>query len=97
MQLISIENLRLTDRNKAGADVVFALEGIQAKAELNFYLQGKQCLTVRLGRHDENISTAELENYINQHSREIRQQIDPHIGPMREEKRRQLYEQDNNE
>ncbi len=91
MQLIKIENLRLTDRNKAGGNAVFAHEGNEIGAELNFYLQGNQCLTIRLGRHDKSISTGELEKYLDEHRMEIRRQINPEVERLRREKRLELY------
>ena len=61
MELLSLENFRFIDRNKAGANAYLDYEGEKVHAEFNFYLQGNQCLGIRLGRHDTQVETALLE------------------------------------
>ncbi|PKM78035.1 MAG: hypothetical protein CVU90_04790 [Firmicutes bacterium HGW-Firmicutes-15] len=91
MQLIAIENLRMTGQNMAGADVVFDIDGRPVKAELNFYLQGTQCLAIKLGRHDKGVASSDLEAYLKQSGIEIKKQLKPDIERIRKERRRLVF------
>jgi hypothetical protein len=92
MQLITIENLRMTGQNMASGDAVFDIEGSkQIKAELNFYLQGNQCLAIKLGRHDKSVSSNDLNLYLIQQKNDIRQQIKSDIERLRKERRRLVF------
>lgn len=62
------------------------------KAEFYFYLQGNDCLSIRVGRHDTAIETRELENYINQNRTKLKQQVKPDVIRVREEQRGSLLE-----
>lgn len=90
MKLLRIENFRLTDRNKAAGDAYFEWEEKELKAELIFYLQGYQCLSIRVGRHDPSLNTRDIENYVNQHSRELRQEVQPDVERVKKERERIL-------
>lgn len=90
MQLISFTGLQLTDYNMATGKGVFEVDNCQREAELFFYLQGQDCLGIRLGRHDQGLSTKALEDYLAMHKTEIRKQIKPEIKGLREEGRKQL-------
>jgi hypothetical protein len=47
LQLVSIENLRMTGQNMAGGRAIFNVgEYNQVKAELSCYLQGTRCLAI---------------------------------------------------
>jgi len=87
MRLARIDNLRMVDRNKAGGQGVFEIDGQISHAELFFYLQGNQCLSIRLGRHDKNVNTAQLEKYIEEKRSDIRRIITPQVERIREEAR----------
>lgn len=87
MKLLAIENFRLTDRNKAGGDAIFDYKGIRIKADFIFYLQSDQCLSIRVGRHDPEIHTAELEEYINQNRQELKKFVKPDVERVRKEQR----------
>ena len=63
MRLLRIENFRHIDRNKAGGDAYLEYGDVEVRAEFIFYLQGNDCLNIRLGRHDTRVSTQELEDF----------------------------------
>jgi hypothetical protein len=90
MQLKSIEDLHMTDYNMAGGKGVFEVDHCQREADLIFYLQGQECLGIRLGRHDKSVATKALEEYLTLHKTEIREQVKPEIPRMREEGRQIL-------
>lgn len=90
MYLKSIEELHMTDYNMASGKGLFEVDNCQREADLVFYLQGQECLGVRLGRHDKSVATKALEEYLNLHRTEIRQQVKPEIPRMREEGRQVL-------
>jgi len=90
MQLISFTDLHMTDYNMASGKGIFDVDSFPHEAELFFYLQGQDCLGIRLGRHDKGISTKALEDYLTLHKTEIRRQIKPEIPGLREEGRQQL-------
>jgi hypothetical protein len=92
VQLVSFTGLHLTDYNMATGKGVFAADNGQHEAELFFYLQGQDCLGIRLGRHDQGISTQALEDYLAMHKTEIRRQIQPVVEELREEGRQQLMQ-----
>jgi hypothetical protein len=87
MHLIAIENLRMTGQNMAGGDAIFDIDGNSVRAELNFYLQGTQCLAIRLGRHDRTVISSDLEAYLSQYKTVIKQQIKPDVERIRKERR----------
>ena len=91
MKFIGFENLRLTDRNRAGGDAVFELNGEKAKAEFSFYLQLNECLSIRLNRHDKKLSTAELEKFISDNRLELKKMVQPDVERLRRAKRKELY------
>ncbi|MEN6351096.1 MAG: hypothetical protein ABFD08_17095 [Syntrophomonas sp.] len=91
MELKSIENFRLTDRNKAGGDAIFDYHGQEIKAEFNFYLQSNECLSIRLGRHDKAVPTSELEDFIQQNRLELKKMVKPDVERVRRERRERLY------
>ncbi|SHH24293.1 hypothetical protein SAMN02745221_02005 [Thermosyntropha lipolytica DSM 11003] len=90
MQLLRIENFHLTDRNKAAGDAYFACDGQEYRAELIFYLQGYQCLSIRVGRHDPSLNTRDIEDYVERHSRELRQQVQPEVERVKKEREKML-------
>lgn len=87
MRLLRIENFRHIDRNKAGGDACLEYGDIEVRAEFIFYLQGNDCLNVRLGRHDTRISTQELEDFLAQQRQHLRQWIKPEVERIRQERR----------
>lgn len=88
MDLIKIDNFRLTDRNKAGGDAIFDYNGKTVKADFIFYLQSDQCLSIRVGRHDTEVHTAELEAYINANRQDLKKLVKPDVERVRKEQRR---------
>jgi hypothetical protein len=90
MQLLSLTDLHMTDYNMAIGKGIFTVDNYQYEAELFFYLQGQDCLGIRLGRHDEGIPTKDIEDYLTMYKTEIRKQIKPEIQGLREEGRQQL-------
>ncbi len=84
MKMVAIEDLRMTADNTAAAKAVFELGNTQYRADLKVYLQGNDCLAVRLGRHDKGVESRELEDYLFAHKMEIRQQIKPEVAGLRQ-------------
>lgn len=87
MKLISIDNLRLTDRNKAGGKAVFEKDGKQCGADLVFYLQGDSCLSIRVGRHDLSLATKEIDEYLFSNRITLKKDIKPDVERLRQEAR----------
>ncbi|HQD91417.1 MAG TPA: hypothetical protein PLP71_10420 [Syntrophomonadaceae bacterium] len=90
MKFLGIENFRLTDRNKANGDAVFEVGDHLAKADFNFYLQGEDCLSIRLGRHDVSLKTDELEAFLKDNMLNIRKLVKPEVERVRRERREQM-------
>ncbi|HPF44370.1 MAG TPA: hypothetical protein PKV15_06680 [Syntrophomonadaceae bacterium] len=86
MELLSLENFRFIDRDKAGANAYLDFNGRKIHAEFNFYLQGKQCLSIRLGRHDKEVETELLEAFIRENHTWIRKMVEPDIIRIRQER-----------
>lgn len=91
MRLMGIENFRLVDRNKAGADVIFEKDSNEYKANFFFYLQGNSCLSIRTGRHEEGLRTYELEDYIKENRNELKKMVKPEVERVRKEQRIRVY------
>lgn len=87
VKLLGFENFRLTDRNKANADAIFDTGEGKARADFIFYLQGNDCLSIRVGRHDNQISTAQLEEYINENRLDLKRLVKPDVERVRQEAR----------
>ncbi|HEX3012587.1 MAG TPA: hypothetical protein VHQ70_11280 [Syntrophomonadaceae bacterium] len=94
MKLVAVENFRLTDRNKAGGDGMFDCDGHHIKAELVYYLQGNQCLSIKLGRHDISVATTELEKYITAHQSEMRNMVADDVERLRKERQAMINTQE---
>lgn len=94
VKLVTVEDLRLTDRNKAGGDGVFDCDGRVIRAELIYYLQGYQCLSLKLGRHDTSVSTDELERYLAAHQIEMRDMVKADVERLKKERQARLSYQD---
>lgn len=92
MELLSLENFRFTDRSKAGADAYLDYCGQKIHAEFNFYLQGSQCLGIRLGRHDKQIATELLEKYIRENLSQLKKMVVPDIERIRQERFNRMME-----
>lgn len=90
MKLVAVENFRLTDRNKAGGDGLFDYQGRTIKAELIYYLQSNRCLSIKLGRHDSSVTTAELENYLTKHHTEMRNMVASDVERLKIERRNRI-------
>ncbi len=84
---MKIENFRHIDRNKAGGDAYLEYGQHTVKAEFIFYLQGSDCLNIRLGRHDTVVSTLELEEFLKESRNDLRRQIKPEVERIRKERR----------
>ena len=85
MQMLAIEDLRMISSNMANGNAVFKVNNFRYGAELVFYLQGNDCVGIRLGRHDKSMETSALEEYLTTHKMEIRRQIKPEISSLRNE------------
>lgn len=94
MKFLGIENFRLTDRNKANGYAVFDIGDQQlAKADFIFYLQGEDCLSIRVGRHDVSLKTDELEAFLKDNSLSLRKLVKPEVERVRRESREQMNAQ----
>lgn len=91
MQILKIENLRLISSNMANGNAIFKVNNFRYRAELVFYLQGDDCVGIRLGRHDRSMETRALEEYLTAHKMEIRRQIKPEISNLRNENKQTEY------
>ena len=94
MELLSLENFRFIDRNKAGANACLNYEGKKVNAEFNFYLQGNQCLGIRLGRHDTEVETALLEKFIRENHAMMKKMVIPDIIRIRQERSERMMQAD---
>lgn len=94
MKLLSVENFRLTGRNMAGGDAIIEYNGRNIKAEFNYYLQGNQCLGIRLGRHDKEVATALLEEFIRNHMTELKKMVEPDIARLKKERLERMMQAD---
>ncbi|HHW61991.1 MAG TPA: hypothetical protein GX404_08815 [Syntrophomonadaceae bacterium] len=94
MELLRFENLRFIDRNKIGGDAIFNCDGEEKMADFHFYVQGDQCLSIRLGRHDADLETEQLQNFIRQRHAALKKQVNPEVKRLRAERRRALYGED---
>ncbi|KUG03471.1 hypothetical protein ASZ90_019107 [hydrocarbon metagenome] len=90
MRLLRLENFRHIDRNKAGGDAYLEYGQQVIKAELIFYLQGSDCLNIRLGRHDTVITTSELEEFLKECKSDLRKQIRPDVERIRKERKENM-------
>lgn len=90
MELIKYEDFRLTERNKALANMFFDYNSEIVKAEFIFYLQRDECLGIRVGRHDEKVPTKELENYINQNKFALKKLVQPDVARVKAERLQKL-------
>ncbi|MGI5881041.1 MAG: hypothetical protein ACOX6L_10720 [Syntrophomonadaceae bacterium] len=90
MDMIRIDNFRLTDRNKANGNVIFNFEGEEAWADFIFYLQANDCLSIRLGRHDSRLDTADIEQFIRQNLQALKKQVQPDVERLRRERRERI-------
>lgn len=93
MNFIRIENFRLTDRNKASGDAVFEVDRQQVKADFIFYLQSNDCLSIRIGRHDPRLTTAQLEDYIKENRLPLRQMVKPEVERVRRQAREKYIDE----
>ncbi len=85
MQMLAIEDLRMISSNMANGNAIFKVNNFRYSAEFVFYLQGNDCVGIRLGRHDKRMETKALEEYLNAHKMEIRRQIKPEISSLKNE------------
>lgn len=85
LQLLAVENLRMLDRNKAGGNALLLSGDQTIRAEWVFYLQGNECLNIRLGRHDGSVPTDILETYLKENRARLRQLVKPDVIRLRKE------------
>lgn len=85
MEIVAIEDLCMISSNMATGNAVFKVNNFRYKAEFVFYLQGNECVGVRLGRHDHKMGTNTLEEYLTTHKMDIRRRIKPEIINLRNE------------
>lgn len=91
MQILAIEDLSLISSNMANGNAIFKVNNFRYRAELVFYLQGNDCVGIRLGRHDRSLETGSLEEYLTAHKMEIRRQIKPEISNLRNKNKQTEY------
>lgn len=93
MQMLSLDNFRMIDRNKAAGAAQFQDGEINTEVELIFYLQSNYCVTIKVGRHDKTISQEELVKYVHENRVELKKMVLPMIPPAREAARKAWEEQ----
>ena len=93
MQMLSLDNFRMIDRNKAAGAAQFQDGEINTEVELIFYLQSNYCVTIKVGRHDKTISQEELVKYVHENRVELKKMVAPMIPPAREAAREAWEEQ----
>lgn len=91
MQMLKIEDLQMKSSNMAGGNAIFKVNNFRYKAELVFYLQGQECVGIRLGRHDQKMETRELEDYLTAHKMEMRRQIAQELVSLKNENMQTEY------
>lgn len=92
MQLLSLDNFRMIDRNKAAGAAQLQAGDKNAEVELIFYLQSNYCVSIRVGRHDNSFSQEELAQYVHRNRVELKQMVLPMIPPAREVARKEWDE-----
>jgi len=85
MQMLKIEDVHMISSNMAAGNAVIKVNNFRHKAELVFYLQGGNCVGVRLGRHDQKLKTKNLEAFLNAHKMDIRKQAAQEICNLKNE------------
>lgn len=95
MKLLSVDNFRLTGRNTAGGNAIIEYNSQRVKAEFNYYLQGSQCLGIRLGRHSQEIASAVLEEFIRKNLRELRKMVEPDIIRLKQDRLDKMMQSEN--
>ncbi len=93
MDLIKYEDFRLTERNKALANMFFNYNDETVKAEFIFYLQRDECLGIRVGRHDERVPTQELKQYVKENKPSLKKLVKPDVVRVKEERLRRLMKE----
>lgn len=93
MQMLSLDNFRMIDRNKAAGAAQFQDGEINTEVELIFYLQSNYCVTIKVGRHDKTFSQEELAEYVYENRVELKKMVAPMIPPAREAARKAWEEQ----
>ncbi len=93
MQMLSLDNFRMIDRNKAAGAAQFQAGEINAEVELIFYLQSNYCVTIKVGRHNKTFSDEELVQYVHENRVELKKMVAPMIPPAREAARKAWEEQ----
>ncbi|NLJ73285.1 MAG: hypothetical protein GX333_09760 [Syntrophomonadaceae bacterium] len=90
MELIRFTDFKLTERNKAIANMFFDHNGNEVMAQFIFYLQRDECLGIRVGRHDGAVPTVELENYINKNKPDLKKLVKPEVVRVKAERLQML-------
>lgn len=88
MQMLSLDNFRMIDRNKAAGAAQLQEGEINAEVELIFYLQSNYCVTIKVGRHNKTFSDQKLAQYVYENRVELKKMVLPMIPPAREAARK---------
>jgi ribosome-binding protein aMBF1 (putative translation factor) len=88
LQMLSLDNFRMIDRNKAAGAAQLQEGEINAEVELIFYLQSNYCVTIKVGRHNKTFSDQKLAQYVHENRVELKKMVLPMIPPAREAARK---------
>lgn len=91
MQMLKIEDVHMISSNMAAGNAIIKVNNFRHKAELVFYLQGNNCVGVRLGKHDQKLKTKNLEAFLNVNKMEIRKQAAQEICDLKNENKQDEY------
>lgn len=92
MQLVSLDDFRMIDRNKAAGTARIEAGDKSAEVELIFYLQSNYCVSIKVGRHDNTFSEEELVQYVHENRVNLKEMVLPMIPPAREKARKEWEE-----
>ncbi len=88
MEIKTIENFRLVDRNKASAAVEVNIEGKDCLAEWVFYLQADYCVSIKVGKIIKgDIELKQLAEEVFENRVNIKSVIRPEVQRVRAERR----------
>jgi len=88
MEIKSVQDFKLIDRNKASAEVDVVLSGEEVKSLWIFYLQADYCVSIRAGKIlTGNCTVKEMDDQVFEHRVHIKSLVKPDIERVRAERR----------
>lgn len=88
MEIKSVQDFKLIDRNKASAEVDVKMDGEEVRALWIFYLQADYCVSIRAGKIlAGNCTVKEMDDKVFEHRVHIKSLVKPDIERVRAERR----------